>query len=207
MSDLEGAVAGAIDLAKKRGAEEISADDLLLGCLWARSQFGVFNLDIWSIDLETFGVDWIKRAGRESAKVAYSDEAVVIFDRAARIAKADSSPMRIDHLLAAFASQETGLMGDLKRIHGITSGTWRAAIGRIQPAAAVASTHASDTSRREYLTPEEASVALGVHVQTLRAYVRSGKLPALRLAGERAIRIRRADLEKAFEPVLPDSET
>jgi excisionase family DNA binding protein len=56
------------------------------------------------------------------------------------------------------------------------------------------------TPVREYLTPEEAAELLSIHVQTLRAHVRSGKLPALRLAGERAIRIRWSDLEKIFEP-------
>ena len=55
---------------------------------------------------------------------------------------------------------------------------------------------------RDFLTPEEAAEALGIHVQTLRGYVRSGKLPALRLAGERAIRIRRADLEQVLESRL-----
>jgi excisionase family DNA binding protein len=35
----------------------------------------------------------------------------------------------------------------------------------------------------EYLTPEQAADVLGVHVQTVRGYVRSGKLPASRLAG------------------------
>ena len=53
----------------------------------------------------------------------------------------------------------------------------------------------------------QAAEALGVHVQTLRAYVRSGRLPALRLAGERAIRIRRSDLEKVLEPVQPESDS
>ena len=56
------------------------------------------------------------------------------------------------------------------------------------------------------MTPEEAAQALSVYVQTLRAYVRSGKLPALRLAGERSIRIRRADLENVLEPVQADEE-
>jgi excisionase family DNA binding protein len=54
---------------------------------------------------------------------------------------------------------------------------------------------------RDYLTPEEAAEELGVHVQTMRAYIRSGRMPAFRLAGERAIRILRADLEKVLEPV------
>jgi excisionase family DNA binding protein len=58
---------------------------------------------------------------------------------------------------------------------------------------------------KDYLTPEEAAEALSIHVQTLRAYVRSGKLPALRLAGERAIRIRRTDLETVMEPLVPQA--
>ncbi len=51
------------------------------------------------------------------------------------------------------------------------------------------------------MTPEEAAEALGIHVQTMRAYIRSERLPAFRLAGERAIRILRTDLEKVLEPL------
>jgi excisionase family DNA binding protein len=54
---------------------------------------------------------------------------------------------------------------------------------------------------RDYLSPEQAAEALGLHAQTVRAYIRSGKLPAMRVAGERAIRIRREDLEKVLEPL------
>ena len=43
-----------------------------------------------------------------------------------------------------------------------------------------------------------------VHVQTMRAYIRSGRMPAFRLAGERAIRILRTDLEKVLEPLNED---
>jgi hypothetical protein len=35
----------------------------------------------------------------------------------------------------------------------------------------------------------------------MRGYIRSERLPAFRLAGERAIRILRADLEKILEPL------
>ncbi|MDE3197619.1 MAG: helix-turn-helix domain-containing protein [Acidobacteriota bacterium] len=45
-----------------------------------------------------------------------------------------------------------------------------------------------------------------LHVQTLRAYIRSGKLPASRIAGERALRIRRADLGKVLEPLGNDRQ-
>ena len=44
------------------------------------------------------------------------------------------------------------------------------------------------------LSPEEGARLLGLHIQTVRGYIRSGRLPAFRIAGERAIRIRRDDL-------------
>jgi excisionase family DNA binding protein len=210
MIEAESAALFAISLTKKRGLDEIGPDELLLGCLQARSQFGIVELGGWIFDLETLGIDWLEDPGMRAPKVAYSEGAVEIFDRAARIAKADgASSMRVEHLLAAFAAEESGLMGELKRAHGITSAAWRAALfgGREHPGrerAVAAAASADGGALGEYLTPEQAAEALGVHVQTLRAYVRSGKLPALRLAGERAIRIRRGDLEKVFDPAQPE---
>jgi excisionase family DNA binding protein len=52
-------------------------------------------------------------------------------------------------------------------------------------------------------SPEEAAEYLGVHVQTVRAWIRSGRLRAHRLAGQRALRIRQSDLEGVLEPVTP----
>jgi excisionase family DNA binding protein len=50
-------------------------------------------------------------------------------------------------------------------------------------------------------SPEEAAEYLGVHVQTIRAWVRSGRLRASRLAGHRALRIKATDLQSVLEPV------
>jgi excisionase family DNA binding protein len=92
------------------------------------------------------------------------------------------------------------------------SAGWRAAILERASMQAVDESAATEVraepdtgAARDHLTPEEAAEALGLHVQTLRGYVRSGKLPALTLAGERAIRIRRADLETVLEPLVPQS--
>ena len=52
-------------------------------------------------------------------------------------------------------------------------------------------------------SPEEAAAYLGVHVQTVRAWIRSARLPARRLAGQRALRIRASDLEGVLEPLAP----
>jgi excisionase family DNA binding protein len=50
-------------------------------------------------------------------------------------------------------------------------------------------------------SPEEAAAYLNVHVQTVRAWIRTGRLRARRLAGQRALRITAADLQSVLEPL------
>jgi excisionase family DNA binding protein len=205
LRDAASAASSAIQISRLRGLTEIGPDELLLGCLHSLSRFGIAQFGPWTFDLEALGVDWLKPPARtgESAKVAYADATVVIFDRAAQIARLDGcSDIRIEHLLVAFTNEETGLMGELRLTYSIDSAGWRAAAASLR--AMPAAPDAPESRIREYLTPEEAAEALGIHVQTLRAYVRSGKLPALRVAGERSLRIRRADLEKVLEPLVPE---
>ncbi len=205
MNEADLAASFAIFAAKQRGADEVTPDHLLLGCLRAISRFGIATLGPWSLDLETLGVDWVRQPDGPRPKVAYSREAVDLFDRAAQIAKSSGDTgVSVNHLLAAFAAEEGGLMGELKHAHGITSASWRAAVARIgagESNGAKLPTASEKKGAREYLTPEEAAEALGIHVQTMRAYIRSERLPAFRLAGERAIRILRTDLEKVLEPL------
>ena len=215
MTDLEQAASFAIAAAKSRGLAEIGPDELLLGCLRAVSRFGVVALGSLVIDLEELGVVWLERPDGSAPKVAYSKAVVGLFDLAAQIALSSGpGQVRIEHLLAAFAGEGTGLMLDLKRRYGITNASWRAAVSVFAgqspgqaPVQAPVAAKAMDAAAagRDFLTPEEAAETLGIHVQTLRGYVRSGKLPALRLAGERAIRIRRADLEQVLEPLAPQN--
>lgn len=209
MSDIERAAADAIANAKRRGANEVSPDDLLLGCLSAISRFGVARFGPWTFDLGTMGIDWLGEPERHGAKVAYSDEVVALFDKAARIARADGAgAAELEHLLAAFAQQESGLMGKLKQDFAIEDSAWRAAAADLSPTTlSLAQTQSGHATPHDYLTPEDAAAALNIHVQTLRSYVRAGKLPASRLAGERAIRIRRADLDRVLEPLIPTTET
>jgi excisionase family DNA binding protein len=51
------------------------------------------------------------------------------------------------------------------------------------------------------MTPEEVADYLRVHVQTVRGWIRSGTLPARRVAGLRALRVRFCDAEKLLQPV------
>lgn len=55
-------------------------------------------------------------------------------------------------------------------------------------------------------SPEEAAAYLGIRVETVRAWIRSGRLRASRLAGQRVLRIRASDLEGVLEPVQPSDD-
>ncbi len=204
MSDIDKAAACAIVLAKDRGCDEVLPDDLLLGCLYAISRFAIARLGCWSFDLVKFGLGCTYSPHPTSAKVTYSEAVVKIFDQAAMIARADGGDtVRLEHVLVAFADEESGLMGRLKREFQVESASWRAAVAELRLRG---SDGAKQGVGQDYLTPEQAAEVLNIHVQTLRGYVRSGKLPALRLAGERAIRIRRTDLDRVLEPLTPEKE-
>jgi excisionase family DNA binding protein len=189
------ALRSAIAAAKARGQEEISGDDLLLGCLFAISRFGVVRLGNWTIDLEPFGLNWMIEPPQHAPKAAYSQAVVEILDQATVLARMEGSKIGVEHILVCFSHVPGGLMGALRQRYGIDAASWRAAVGlRAEPAR-----EARPASPRDYLSPEEAAEFLGVHVQTLRGYIRTKKLPALRVAGERVIRIHRSNLEKLLE--------
>ncbi len=50
-------------------------------------------------------------------------------------------------------------------------------------------------------SPEEVAEYLNIHVQTVRTWIRSGRLPARRLVGQRALRIREADIPSLLVPL------
>ena len=56
-------------------------------------------------------------------------------------------------------------------------------------------------------SPEDAARYLGIHVQTVRSWIRSGRLKASRLTGQRALRIKASDLATVLEPVKPEGAT
>jgi excisionase family DNA binding protein len=56
-------------------------------------------------------------------------------------------------------------------------------------------------------SPEQAAAYLNVHVETIRDWIRTGRLRASRLAGRRALRIKASDLAAVLEPVEPPTDT
>ena len=199
------ATKAAIRHAKQRKSPKVNKDDFLVGLLQVVSRFDIVQIGPLKIDLEDF--EGILRDGFKNEignisnqKVAYSSLANALFEEAAYIARKDDSPkIELVHLLVAFADENSGLMAQLKEKYGFSGKEWRVALSNWQyfppentlRHSKIAAGNKSwvDFQEKQVFSPDEAAEFLGVHVQTIRGYIRTGKLPALRLAGERALRI------------------
>jgi excisionase family DNA binding protein len=217
---LSQATKAAIRHAKKRKSFKVNKDDLLVGILKVISRFDIVQIGQLTIDLEDIqGIsrdgDMDEPANIGNQKVAYSSSANEIFEKAAYIARKDNSPkVEAVHLLVAFADENNGLMAQLKEKYGFSGRDWRVALSDWQSFSSEQTSMDSkisigakpmvDFSEKQFFSPDEAAEFLGVHVQTIRGYIRLGKLPALRLAGERALRIKREDLLALLEPFKPE---
>lgn len=65
-------------------------------------------------------------------------------------------------------------------------------------------------STRKWLTVEQAAEHLSLSVRTIRQYRATGKLPAYKVAGERALRFRVEDVDALMElaePTRGDEDT
>ena len=210
------AISLAIKRAKRRKRTEVTKDDLLMGLFQTIARFDIVQIGPLTIDLEELG-EVLEEDQQDpsykinSHKVAYDSDAVAVFERAAKIARKDKSPkVKIVHLLVAFAREENGIMARLKEKYGLTGTEWRSALSKWQPTflekkeedSEIRGERKSPTefSQKQFFSPDEAAEFLNLHTQTIRGYIRTGKLPALRLAGERALRINRDDLLALLEP-------
>jgi excisionase family DNA binding protein len=216
------ATRAAIKRAKRRKSPEVTTDDLLVGLFQVIARFDIVQIGPLTIDLEELGeapaVALKDDTGKPNTqKVAYNSDAVALFDRAAHIAQKDnSSKVGIVHLLVAFAHVDIGLMAHLKEKYGFSDVEWRLALSNWQPVISekiearskigTGTRFTSEFKEKQLFSPDEAAEFLGVHTQTIRGYIRTGKLPALRLAGERALRIRREDLLALLEPYEPEEK-
>jgi excisionase family DNA binding protein len=202
----------AIARAKRRGAAFVTPDDLLGGLLRASARFGIVVIGDRIIDLERLGEGPLEEADAAGPKVAYAPETVTLIDRAAAVARQDrASRTEIVHMLVAFAQEEGGLMGRIRETLGFDATAWRAALVDWKPTSAArrgphgqSSISTVAAQAKALLSPDEAAELLGVHTQTVRGYIRSGKLTAHRLAGERALRIHQHDVLALLEPFDPD---
>ena len=212
------AIRVAIKRAKRRKSPKVTRDDLLVGLFQVIARFDIVQIGPLTIDLEELGEPLKDDTGKTNKqKVAYSSDTVAVFERAAHIARKDnSSKVELVHLLVAFAYEDSGLMAQLKEKYGISGMEWRSALSKWQPVSLEKTELSSKIGaggkstmgfkEKQFFSPDEAAEFLGIHTQTIRGYIRTGKLPALRLAGERALRIQREDLLALLEPYKPEEK-
>lgn len=205
----------AIRRARARTADTVTADDLLVAALSQVSRFGIALIGPWAVDLaELDDAPNVSEEDLPDVAPSYGASAVAAFEAAARIARKDSATkVGLIHILVALGEQNEPLFTEMTGQYAIDSRAWRTALARGQLGAGA--TAGLDSESDEHAQPagptrsdashllsvDDASSLLGVHAQTVRNYIRGGKLPAYRLAGERSIRVLRRDLLALLEPV------
>ncbi len=168
--------------------------DLFFLCYLRRmARFGYFSVGPITIDVRLIE-DLVERTVKPGRPPTLSDD-YIRFSQVLMQEVRRSGRTRIDdlHLLLALMRCQEGLPARVFGELGVTPEQ----IERIlsEPAAATA------PLAERLMTPEEVAEHLRVHVQTVRAWIRAGTLPARRVAGLRALRIRASDVEKLLQPL------
>ncbi len=171
--------------------------------LRVHSQFGFFRFGPITIDVNVLEEILLRTHPRGEGGPAHpppSPEFIRLGAFSWQRMKARESPFDDElQLLRAYMEWGGGLPA---RVFGELGVTVEDLDNYVAELAAGGASSTSVGSRKLYST-EEAARYLGVHVQTVRAWIRSGKLPASRLAGLKSIRIRERDLEAVLEPIDP----
>lgn len=182
--------------AARLGASELTVDLLLLVFLRKFARFGYFLFGPISIDVRLIE-DVVERGIARPADGGVAGEgdmarfARLLLDDVRRLGRRRADELA---LLLAFMRWGDGLPARVFGELGVTP----------EQVIVFARGQAARTAEPERLySPEEAADYFGVHVQTVRAWIRSGRLRASRLAGQRALRIRASDLASVLEPVEP----
>jgi len=106
-----------------------------------------------------------------------------------------SGRQRLDelHYLLAFMRCQEGLPGRVFSELGVTPEQVNAYLKDTE-------SHLAEPAEK-LLTPEQVAEYLQVHVETVRGWIRSGMLPARRIAGLRALRVRSSDVDALLQPL------
>jgi excisionase family DNA binding protein len=172
-------------------------DLLFLAYLRRMSRFGYFHYGPVTIDVRVIE-DLVERTverGRSPGPGLheYSDD-YVRFTRVLMGEVSRTGQRRLDelHFLLAFMRCGEGLPARVFGELGVTPDQVEL-LGKAGPR--------EQPVLEKLYSPEEVAAYLGVHVQTVRTWIREGRLPARRLAGQRALRVRESDLERVLEPL------
>ena len=185
-SGFTGAFTGELHVLQGVYGPHATWDMIFLAFLRAAAPFGYLRLGPFSIDV---GV--VEQAFEARGSKAGND--YVAFSRQLMEEIRRSGRTRVDalHYLFTIMRSGQGLAAEVFGELGVSPGRVEAALR--QPP--------SEGSMDEILTPEEVAEYLKVHVETVRGWIRSGLLPASRVAGLRALRIRKSDAQALLQPL------
>lgn len=185
--------------ALRLGSPYVTVDIFFAAFLRHFARFGYFTFGPITLDARLISdiVDaTAERAG--AAMHTYSDD-FVRFSAilSAEVRRSGHSHLDELHMLLAFMRFNEGLPARVFGELGVTPA---------QVETYARNAHRGPAPAERLYSPEEAAEYLGLHVQTVRAWIRSGKLRASRLTGQRALRIAASDLQSVLEPVEPGQD-
>lgn len=183
----------------------VDEDLVFVAFLLETARFGLFSFGPVSIDVtlvEDLYVRGILPEAKGAARGATENFHQFYERLAAEIARSKTRRPNELHYLLAFMRSPGGLparvFGELGvRPEAVEAFAESQRRGRTTPSG----------SADVYLSPEDVAQRLGVNEQTVRVWIRSGKLPASRLAGRRVLRVRESDIAAVLEPVDPNDFT
>lgn len=166
-------------------------DQIFLGFLRLMSRFGVFSFGPVTIYVPT-----VEEVVRREAEGPKSPDGYVRFSALLREEqrRLGGGPVNELHALLAFMRLNEALPGRVFGELGVRP-------EQVEEYARSAGASGAVLAPEKLYSPEEAAEYLGIHVQTVRAWIRSGRLKASRLTGQRALRIKASDLMTVLEPV------
>jgi excisionase family DNA binding protein len=183
---------------RRLNSQEYTLDIQFLAFLRSTSQFGFFSFGPVHIDVRLIE-DIVERTTPRrltpnEGPPPYSDDYVRFSQRLLEEVRR-SGRSRIDelHFLLAFMRTAEGLPARVFGELGVTP----------DQVEQFARDRSAAPAMEKLFSPEEAAEYLNVHVQTVRSWIKSGRLKARRLAGQRALRITASDLMSVLEPVDP----
>jgi excisionase family DNA binding protein len=173
---------------------EASLDLVFLVYLRRLARFGYFSLGPITIDVQHIE-DIVERTAVDTEPGQIPDD-YLRFTTVLMAEVRRSGRKRIDELHYLFAFMRCG-EGLPARVFGELGVTPEQVEDYLKHGGAPFAPEAPE----RLLSPEQVAEYLQVHVHTVRAWIRAGRLPARRVAGLRALRVRMSDVEALLRPL------
>jgi len=189
------------DVSERYGLQPGTVDSEFLSYLTALARFGFFSFGPVTIDVRVVEDTYERTRTHKSfpARQPLEDDWIRFSERLIEEVRRSGREQPDElHYLLAFMRTPEGLPVRVFGELGVRAEEVEAHARGLGTAAP----DQDDGAGKLYST-EEAAEYFSVHVQTVRSWIRSGRLPAVRLAGQKSIRIRERDLQAVLEPIQP----